>query len=187
MRAFDFPQRASEAAAGALATSGTDRRDFLARVAAFGAAFAARPLHSLLRPESAYANHCPDPGCDSGYSTFCCTLTGKNECPRGTSVGGWWYACVSGSTCASGARYYLDCVGDCKTCGECVCAHDPPWRRTCCNLGYTNCGRGGHLRCRIVRCDTNPSLLWPECSASGSQDQETCWHSSTCLGESTCC
>ena len=186
MRPFTFPQRATEAAASALAASGSDRRDFLTRVAAFGAAFAARPLSSMLRPDPALANHCGDPGCETGYSTFCCTLTGgKNECPGGTAVGGWWYAFVSGSTCPGGVRCYIDCVGDCDSCDDCMCAHDPPWRRMCCNQGYTNCGRGGHLRCRIVRCE-NPGLLWPECTITATTDEATCSHTAACLGDAKC-
>ncbi len=188
MRPFDFPQRATEAAADALAGPGTNRRDFLVRVAAFGTAFAARPLHSLVRPTPAHSNHCANPGCASGYSAFCCSLTGKNDCPAGTAVGGWWFACVSTATCASGYRFYLDCVGDCPDdCTHCNCVDDPPTRRICCNTGYTNCGRGGHLRCRIVRCDTRPDLLWPECSGAGVGDQNTCSHGSNCLGGSKCC
>jgi hypothetical protein len=187
MRPFDFPQRATEAAAGTLAGPGSDRRDFLVRVAAFGAACAARPLNTLLRPPAAQASHCADPGCQSGYSVFCCSLTGKNACPDFTFPGGWWYASVDTATCGSGYRYYLDCVGYCpEDCSGCVCLEEPPIRRVCCNNGYTNCGRGGHLHCRIVRCDTNPALLWPECSSVGTQDQATCGHGSPCLGGSKC-
>jgi hypothetical protein len=187
MRSFDFPQRATEAAAGALAGAGTNRRDFLVRVAAFGAAFATRPVHSLLRPESAYAA-CPDPGCASGFSAFCCTLTGSNSCPSGTSVGGWWYACVTSATCLKQVRYYLDCVGDCPgNCSGCHCRNDPPTRRVCCNTGYTNCGKGGILRCRIVRCNTRPDLLWPQCGSTGQQSQVTANHSASCLGGSKGC
>jgi hypothetical protein len=187
VRPFAFPQRATEAAAEALAGDGSSRRDFLSRVAAFGAAFATKPVQSVLRPEAAYANHCPDPGCSSGYSVFCCTFTGKNDCPNNTYPGGWWWAAVSTLTCGSGFRYYLDCVGYCdENCGNCTCVDDPPTRRTCCNTGYTNCGLTGHLHCRIVRCDIQPDLLFPQCSSSGTADHNTCSHGSNCLGSSKC-
>ena len=185
MRPFDFPQRATEAAAGVLASEDSTRRDFLTRVAVFGAAFAARPVHSLLRPEPASAS-CPGPGGCGGYSVFCCSLNkfGNNDCPDGTAVGGWWYADVSTFTCATGKRFYLDCVGYCREdCGACECYQGS---RVCCNNGYTNCGRGGLLHCRIVRCDTNPSLLWPECTVTGTQDQATCSHGNDCVGGSKC-
>jgi hypothetical protein len=187
VRAFDFPQRATAAAADVLDRPGSSRRDFLSRVAVFGAAFAARPLQSVLRPEAAYANHCPNPGCSSGYSAFCCTIYGKNDCTDFARPGGWWWASVSTLTCASGFRYYIDCVGNCsENCDNCTCANDPPTRRQCCNNGYTNCGLTGHLNCRIVRCDTSPDLLVPQCSSVGTSDQATCSHSAACLGESKC-
>ncbi len=170
MRPFDFPQRATEAAADALAGPGTDRRDFLVRVAAFGTAFAARPLHSLVRPPA----HSPlrQSGVRERLQRLLLLAHGQERLPRRTAVGGWWFACVSTATSASGYRFYLDCVGDCPDdCTHCNCVDDPPTRRICCNTGYTNCGRGGHLRCRIVRCDTDPTCCGRSAAARGSRTE----------------
>jgi hypothetical protein len=196
MSPSELPQRASEAVANALAGAGSTRRSFLVRVAVVGSALAVAPLRYLLRPESAYAVNCPAPGgctsgaCTDGYSTFCCTLTGSNQCPTNTHPGGWWYACIPTSYCSSGRRYYLDCIGNCPTdCSACRCANGSCGnRRVCCNHGYTNCGGSStaRLRCRIVRC-VNPCNLFASCSCSGSRDQNTCRHGASCINAPSSC
>ena len=183
MRPFEFPRRAVESTAGALAGSGIDRRDFLVRTAAFGSALAVAPLGTILRPQSAAASHCPSPGCSSGYSAFCCTLTGSNSCPSGTKAGGWWRASVSTKICSGGNRYYLDCIGNCD-CSQCRCANDPPTRRVCCNHGYTNCGGSFSdvLRCRVVICEPPcGTKTYSHCSCAGGTDQQTCGHGANCV------
>jgi len=191
MTLTDISQRTSEGVSQALAGDGSSRRTFLIRVATVGSAMAVAPLRFLIEPSSALAVNCPAPGgCTSGlcytsgYSAFCCTLTGSNNCPTNTQPGGWWYACVPTSYCSSGTRYYLDCVGNCPTdCSGCKCANNSCGnRRVCCNHGYTNCGgpSTARLRCRIVRC-VNPSTLWSYCSSVGSKDKFTCSHGAACL------
>ena len=197
MSPSEVPQRASEAVSKALAGAGTTRRTFLVRVAAFGSALTVAPLRYLLHPQSAYAVNCPQPdgctsgSCTDGYSSFCCTLTGSNNCPSGTSPGGWWYACIPTNYCSSGRRYYLDCIGNCPSdCSGCTCYNNSCGnRRVCCNHGYTNCGgsASARLRCRIVRC-VNPCNLFAGCSCSGGSDQATCRHgSSSCLAAPSSC
>jgi hypothetical protein len=196
MSSTELPQRASEVVASVLAGRGSNRRNFLLRVAAVGSAFAVSPVRYLLQPESAYAVNCPAPGgcssggCTDGYSTFCCTLTGNNRCPSGTHPGGWWYACIQTSYCSSGRRYYLDCIGNCpRDCSACRCANGSCGnRRVCCNHGYTNCGgaAAARLRCRIVRC-VNPCTLFSSCSCSGTRDQATCRHDGPCFSAPNSC
>ena len=160
MSSTELSQRASEVVANALAGPGSNRRRFLLRVAAAGSAFAVAPVRYLTQPESAYAVNCPAPGgctsgaCTDGYSTFCCTLTGSNNCPTGTRPGGWWYACIQTTYCSSGRRYYLDCIGNCPTnCSACTCANGSCGnRRRCCNHGYTNCGGSARRACAVGSC-----------------------------------
>jgi hypothetical protein len=192
MSPSELPQRVSESATKRLARFGTSRRSFLVRVAAVGSAFAAGPVRFLLYPASAAAANCPQPNgctsgnCTDGYSAFCCGITGSNNCPSGTSPGGWWYACLPTSYCSTGHRYYLDCVGNCPSdCSQCHCRDNNCGnRRVCCNNGYTNCGGSStaRLRCRIVRC-VNPCNLFAGCSCAGiNVDQNTCAHDATSCG-----
>jgi hypothetical protein len=189
MSITDLSKRATDEAAYVLAGDGSTRRNFLIRIALFGTALAAAPVRFLLEPGNAFAVNCPQPqgcgsgACTDGFSAFCCTIDGhSNNCPGGTSPGGWWHACVPTNYCSSGTRYYIDCVGNCgTTCANCHCAN---WscgnRRVCCNHGYTNCGGSGsaYLRCRIVRC-VNPCNLFGGCSCtSAEKDARTCSHGS---------
>lgn len=186
----EVASRASDAAASRLAGSGMSRRGFLGRFGAAAAAAVAAPGALLLDPNLAEAAACPQPdGCTSGvytdgYSAFCCTLTGSNNCPAGTSPGGWWYACVPTSMCTAGRRYYIDCMGNCPSdCSGCTCYNNQcNARRVCCNTGYTNCGgsASAKLRCRLVRC-SHPCNLWASCSCSGGKDQVTCNHGGSCI------
>jgi len=168
---------------------GTNRRSFLVRAVTFTAVFAAAPIKFILYPEAARA-HAGPMGCtsglchDSGYTTFCCTLSGgTNNCPSGTQVAGWWYANVGPGYCSQGnLRYYVDCY---KSSCSCTCANGSCGnRRQCCNTGYTaNCSgpNSGKVFCRIVRCVNPCNIAWPggiTCSCSGDPDQNTCCHSS---------
>lgn len=106
----------------ALLAARVSRRSFLVRSAVVGSALAVGPVAYVLRPGTAYAFvcQCGDAGCScgsaccDGYTNFCCTLYGTNSCPPGTFAGGWWQA--DGSTYCAGARYYIDCMGECTTC-----------------------------------------------------------------------
>lgn len=202
MTLSDLSKRVSESASEPLASTVT-RRSFLGRVALIGSALTVAPMRFLLRSESALATitaNCPPPGgctsgtCTDGYSAFCCTMTGSNDCPANTSPGGWWHACVPTLYCSSGTRYYIDCVGTaCPTdCSACQCYNNSCGnRRTCCNVGYSNCGGSTtrKLKCRIVRC-VNPCNLFAGCSCtSAEKDPVTCSHgSSTCVNapDSSC-
>jgi hypothetical protein len=193
MSPSELPQRASKAVAERLASSATNRRSFLVKAAAAGSAFMVGPVRFLLYPSSAWAANCPAPGgcttgsCTDGYSAFCCGLSGgSNNCPSGTSPGGWWYACLPTTYCSTGHRYYIDCMGNCPgDCSACQCkSNDCSQRRVCCNHGYTNCGGSSSaiLRCRIVRC-VNPCTLFAQCACGNAPvDQNTCSHAATSCG-----
>ena len=82
-------------AAGSLLERRTSRRGLLARAALAGSAMAVAPLRYLLRPVSAWAvihpHLCGSGLCADGYTAFCCEINeGKNVCPSGTFIGGWW-------------------------------------------------------------------------------------------------
>lgn len=84
---IDASRRASESVGGLL-EGRTDRRRFLGRIALFGATLAAGPINFLVRPQSAWAiSDCPQPdgctsgSCTDGFSAFCCSGTGVNDCP----------------------------------------------------------------------------------------------------------
>jgi hypothetical protein len=171
--------------------SGMTRGRFLTRFAVVGAALAINPIRYLLTPQDAFAANCNDGcngSCGDGYSTFCCFINadGSNNCPSGTSIGGWWYACISSTYCSIGKRYYIDCVNNCSCCG-CAkgnCAN----RAQCCNQGYSNCGVSGLVHCRIVRCQ-NPKCIggiFSNCSKTATADFNTCCHSSTCVSAPSC-
>src|SRR6516225_6101634 len=82
-------------AAGSLLERRTSRRGFLARAALAGSAMVVAPLRYLLRPVSAWAvigpGSCGSGLCTDGYTAFCCEINqGKNVCPPGTFIAGWW-------------------------------------------------------------------------------------------------
>ena len=110
-------QRLAERVAGFLGAH-TSRRGFIARTAVIGSALAVNPGGFVLRPGTAYAAVCgPAPDCAAGYTAFCCTTNGANQCPPGTFVGGWWKADGS-SYCCGGPRYYIDCQNSCTGCSS---------------------------------------------------------------------
>ena len=189
--------------------SRTSRRGFLARAAVVGSAVASAPLQFLLRPGTAYAAVCGiDSTCGSGYTVFCCTVNdGVNKCPPGTFVGGWWKADGSSYCCNDGrpgARYYIDCQGECTKCStgcggynsfcrsgcvncSCRCGDSSSCdqRKVCCNyFRYGQCHQekacGGPVACRVVTC-TPPYKLYPSCTSTSRTDNRTANHTAPCL------
>jgi len=191
-----------------LTTRGTTgRRSFLARTAVVGSALATAPLDWALRPISAYAAVCSCGGsgcacgspCCDGYTEFCCTMSGRNVCPPGTHVAGWWK--VDGSSFCGGPRYYMDCnagCGSCRTCGGsglcsgscsgtgCGCANGSCGnRKSGCNLfRYGQCNQGiaclGPIVCRVVTC-VPPWQIEGSCTTSPASDPATRYHNNACL------
>src|SRR5207302_3900108 len=92
-RAMIFERLA--ASVGALLERRVSRRGALARAAVAGSAFAVAPARYLLRPGTAWAvigpGNCSSGLCTDGYTAFCCEIEqGRNRCPSGTYVAGWW-------------------------------------------------------------------------------------------------
>jgi hypothetical protein len=181
----------------------TTRRGFLARTAVVGSALAVAPGAYVLKPGTAYANICgPDSACSSGYTAFCCTINGgRNVCPPGNYVGGWWKADGSGFCCGR-PRYYVDCHEPCTRCttgcgtsqfcrgcvaSPCRCSNSSgcDQRKTNCNyFRYGQCrqdiGCGGPVNCRVVSCTPPWQQGWG-CSTASATDNRTLNHSSDCL------
>jgi hypothetical protein len=179
-----------------------DRRGFLQRVALGATALTVAPLRYLLYPGSAYAAtlctnslncgaNCPNGHCgQDGYTTFCCVLTGSNDCPANTFIGGFWRCSNYTGTkyCSqAGVRFYIDCNIDPDDSCTPGCAHGSCTNRAaCCTcFRYGNCNNHieqlTFIRCRIVRC-TNPNSLYPgQCSGSFSTENVTCSHEASCL------
>jgi hypothetical protein len=184
----------------------TSRRSFLSTATMTATALSVVPVDFLLRPGSAYAAVCqcvPGQACDcssfccDGYTQFCCTINnGANACPPGTFAGGWWKA--DGSVYCAGARYYIDCMGECQGCGcgggsfcpscdglVCECALGNCGNRHvgCAEFRYGQCHQeiacSGRIACRVVSC-TPPWLLDPTCSAVAQTDDSTANHFAPC-------
>lgn len=198
-------ERIAAGAAGLVARR-TSRRGFLAGTAVVGSALAVAPRTFVLRPVSAYDAVCGSgASCSEGWTVFCCTVNnGVNACPPGTFVGGWWKI-DSSSFCGGGARYIIDCQGECTSCSNgcggnnsfcdpgcvnCGCDCGPAstcdQRRHCCNyFRYGQCHQeiacGGPVACRMVTC-VPPWQLDPSCTASPATDNRTADHSAPCLG-----
>ncbi|HEX3540204.1 MAG TPA: hypothetical protein VHT75_07125 [Acidimicrobiales bacterium] len=183
-----------------------DRRGFLARAAVVGSALAVNPVDYVLRPMTAYAAVCSCVGgcacgsaCCDGYTEFCCTLSGRNACPPGTSAAGWWKVDGSGF-CGGGPRYYIDCNAHCGGCGcganglcsgscsgtGCGCAlGNCDHRATGCNeFRYGQCHQEisclGPIVCRIVTC-LAPWQVDGSCSSTPASDPNTANHDAACL------
>ena len=182
-------------AAGSLLERRTSRRGFLARAALAGSAMVVAPLRYLLRPVSAWAvigpGSCGSGLCTDGYTAFCCEINqGKNVCPPGTFIAGWWM-CTRysghGLCAAEGVRYYLDCNHLPSSSADCRCANGTcSERRTDCNVfRYGQCntqiGRVTAIACRVVVCQ-NPSTVGGfNCNSSVAVDDNTCSHEWPCL------
>ena len=97
------------------------RRSLINRSAFVGSAVAVGSgLDLALRPGTAYGSicECGNAGCGcgstccSGFSEFCCAVSGANFCPENTIMGGWWVA--DNSSYCGGPRYYMDCNATCS-------------------------------------------------------------------------
>ena len=172
------------------AERGHTRRSFLTRVAVGGSALAVNPFGFILKPGTAYASVCGDgAACADGWSVFCCTINnGKNSCPPGSYLAGWWKADNS-SFCGGKARYYLDCNAICPTSCTCYCPTGTcDNRRTCCNqFRYGQCHQEiacyGPVVCRMVSC-TPPWQFDPACTTTSATDNKTATHTAPCVDDS---
>ena len=178
-----------------------DRRGFLLGLAMTSTALVVAPLRFLLRPLSAQTAICgPLPGCNDGYSAFCCTINrGINTCPPGHFMGGWWRASGS-SYCGSGSRYYIDCHPRCScgcgsngfcssSCWACSCGcpdtETCDERHVCCAVfRYGQCntqiGCSGPVTCRVVTC-TPPYQIYDACGSTLRVDNATAQQTAPCL------
>lgn len=185
------------------------RRSFLFKLAMASTAMVVAPLEFIFKPLSAQSAVCgPAPGCNDGYSAFCCTVNrGINNCPPGHVMGGWWRAedssyCLSGGR--SAARYYIDChprctcskgcgnfcVGSCYGC-SCGCPDTATCdkRHVCCAVfRYGQCNTDisciGPVTCRVVTC-TPPYQLFESCGSTLLSDNFTAEQTAPCLGVGT--
>ena len=184
----------------------TSRRGFLSRATVAATALSVAPVDLLLRPGTAYAAICEcAPGtncncselCCDGYTQFCCTINnGINACPPGTFAGGWWKA--DGSAYCAGPRYYIDCMGECQSCGcgggnfcpscdnltcECALGNCANRHVGCTEFRYGQChqeiGCSGRISCRMVSC-TPPWVLDHTCSTVAQTDDNTANHFAPC-------
>jgi len=160
------------------------RRSFLTRTAVVGSALAVGPIDFILKPGSAYGYVCGT--CSDGWTAFCCTInSGKNSCPPGSFIAGWWKA-DNAAYCCGAARYIIDCNASCPTQCSCRCAGGScDNRRTCCNqFRYGQCHQEiacyGPVVCRVATC-TVPWKYDPSCSTSSATDNKTREHGAPCL------
>ncbi len=174
------------------------RRSALVRLTVAGSAFCIAPWRYLVYPEPAMAvivpGRCGSGLCNDGYTAFCCEINhGRNECPAGTFVGGWWMCTdyPGNRLCAQqGVRYYIDCnrIPGRPFAGGCHCANGSCANRAVsCNVfryGQCNTQVVGttEVVCRVVTC-TNPSLdSTLNCGSHLSIDNAVCGHDVHCLG-----
>jgi len=190
----------------------TDRRGFLRRSAIVGSALAAAPAAYALKPGSAYAAVCSCSGsscacgsrCCDGYTEFCCTLNGRNSCPPGSIMAGWWKADGSGFCGPNAPRYYMDCNAGCGACdcgstglcgGECSgtrcgCANGSCGNRKagCTRFRYGQCNQDvrcvGPIICRVVSCAA-PWTFDASCTRTVATDNNTRFHDAACLHRRT--
>lgn len=184
-----------------------DRRGVLKRSALVGSALAVAPTEFVFKPRTAYAAICQCSGstcdcgaaCCDGYTEFCCTISGRNQCPPGTLLGGWWK--VDGSSfCGGGPRYYMDCNATCGGCGcgsngicagscsgtGCGCANGDCGNRKagCTGFRYGQCHQEiaclGPIVCRVITC-TPPWQLDATCTTAVRTDNNTRYHDAPCL------
>lgn len=181
------------------------RRDFLSRMTLAAAALVVAPVQYVLRPISAYAAVCgPAPGCNDGYTAFCCTIhRGINNCPPGHFIGGWWRAAGSSYCLTDGRpsdRYYMDCHPRCRCtsgCGNfcdsgcwpcscgCVDTDSCDKRKACCaRFRYGQCNTdiacSGPVTCRVVSC-VPPYQLFDSCGSTLLTDNFTANQTAPCL------
>lgn len=172
------------------------RRSFLQRAAIAGSALMVAPLRYIARPQPAYelvtGQGCSGGLCNSGYTTFCCTINqGVNGCPPYSYLGGWW-KCTNytgrGACHKQNVRYYMDCNRTpghaCP--GGCHCANNNcNQRHTCCSdFRYGQCTTDivgtTPVVCRVIKC-VNPCKLYVNCNCTLKIDNATCGHEAGCL------
>jgi hypothetical protein len=173
------------------------RRSALARAAVAGSAFAVAPIRYLVRPEDAWAvigpGNCSSGLCTDGYTAFCCEIErGRNTCPNGTYVAGWW-KCTSyggsGLCHAEGVRYYIDCnrLPGHTFPGGCQCARGECSRRRvdCNHFRYGQCNTQVHgtteVVCRLMICQDPSTVAELHCNGTLMVDNNTCNHEAGCL------
>jgi len=193
---MSFAERLATAV-GSLLERRVSRRSALNRAAVAGAALSVAPLHYLIRPGTAWAvigpGSCSSGLCTDGYTAFCCEIEhGRNVCPDGCYVGGWWMCTSyggSGLCRAEGVRYYLDCnrlpghgfPGGCQ-CANGTCAE----RRVDCNVfryGQCNPQVAGvtEVVCRLMICQDPAGVAGLNCNGTVAVDNNTCNHEAGCL------
>ncbi len=185
------------------------RRSLINRSAFVGSAVAAGSgLDLALKPGTAYGAicQCGNAGCGcgstccSGFSEFCCAVSGANFCPENTVMGGWWMA--DNSSFCGGPRYYMDCNSTCACesgCGNGFGFCEPGCDGTGCGCGplgcdsyltgclqfrYGQCNQDvacmGRIVCRVVAC-VPPWTVDASCTTAvavdnGTAEQnEPCW------------
>ncbi len=198
------------------------RRSLINRSAFVGSAVAVGSgLDLALRPGTAYGAicECGNAGCGcgstccSGFSEFCCAVSGYNYCPENTIMGGWWVA--EGSSYCNGPRYYMDCNATCSCTAGCSggfpfcetecdgvnCGCGPQGCNSfltgCLQFRYGQCNQDvpcmGRIVCRVVAC-VPPWQVDPTCTTAlavdnGTAEQnEPCWTSAPpCSSPTTRC
>ena len=186
------------------------RRNVINRSAFVGSAVAVGAgLDLALKPGTAYGQicECGNAGCGcgstccSGFTDFCCSVTGFNFCPSNTMMGGWWMA--DNSSYCDGPRYYMDCNATCSCdngcsggfpfcepgcdlTGGCGCGPNgcDSFLTSCLQFRYGQCNQDipcmGRIVCRVVAC-VPPWTIDPTCTTAvavdnGTAEQnEPCW------------
>ena len=184
------------------------RRSLINRSAFVGSAVAVGSgLDLALKPGTAYGAicECGNAGCGcgstccSGFSEFCCEVSGANYCPENTVMGGWWVA--DNSSYCGGPRYYMDCNSTCSCDGGCgggfgFC--EPGCDGTNCGCGplgcdsfltgclqfrYGQCNQDvaciGRIVCRVVAC-VPPWTVDPSCTTAVAVDNATAEQNEPC-------
>jgi hypothetical protein len=184
------------------------RRSLINRSAFVGSAVAVGSgLDLALKPGTAYGAicECGNAGCGcgstccSGFSEFCCAVSGANFCPENTIMGGWWVA--DNSSYCGGPRYYMDCNATCSCdngCGGGFPFCEPGCDGTGCGCGplgcdsyltgclqfrYGQCNQEvacmGRIVCRVVAC-VPPWTVDPTCTTAVAVDNATAEQNEPC-------
>ena len=184
------------------------RRSLINRSAFVGSAVAVGSgLDLALKPGTAYGAicECGNAGCGcgstccSGFSEFCCEVSGANYCPENTVMGGWWVA--DNSSYCGGPRYYMDCnatcscesgcgggFGFCEPAATASTAAVARWAATPSSPGASSSVTGSATRtshasvgswCRVVAC-VPPWTVDPSCTTAEAVDNSTAEQNEPC-------
>jgi hypothetical protein len=185
------------------------RRNVINRSAFVGSAVAVGAgLDLALKPGTAYGKicECGNAGCGcgstccSGFTDFCCSVTGFNYCPSNTMMGGWWMA--DNSSYCNGPRYYMDCNAicacdngcsdgfpfcepGCDLTGGCGCGPNgcDSYLTNCLQFRYGQCNQDiacmGRIVCRVVAC-VPPWTVDPTCTTAVAVDNATAEQNEPC-------